>query len=158
MRHGTNRLGLLGSGVGDERRIRMSVMLSRLTVADGLWLERSLPSLMRRARPAAGAVRLEDVVLRHRPGRIGVADAYDATAALLAPFATAGAELEHRNEWYLSDEDDEDEDDEDASERPPRLRETPEHDLLVSVRVVVDATAEDAGAASLYWAALALAE
>jgi hypothetical protein len=153
----TNRLGLLGSGMGDERRIRMSVMLSRLTVADGLWLERSLPGLMRRARPAAGAVRLEDVVLRHRPGRIGVADALDATAALLEPFAAAGAELESRGEWYLSDEDDEDEDDDD-DERPPRLHETPEHDLLVSVRMVVDATAEDAGAASLYWAALALAE
>jgi hypothetical protein len=155
MRINTNRLGLLGSNVDDERRIRMSVMLSRLTVADGLWLERSLPGLMRRARPAAGAVRLEDVVLRHRRGRLGVADALDATATLLEPFAAAGAELESRGEWYVADEDDEDDDDD---ERPPRLHESPEHDLLVSVRVVIDATAEDAGAASLYWAALALAE
>jgi hypothetical protein len=155
MRINTNRLGLLGSNVDDERRIRMSVMLSRLTVADGLWLERSLPGLMRRARPAAGAVRLEDVVLRHRRGRLGVADALDATATLLEPFAAAGAELESRGEWYVADEDDEDDDDD---ERPPRLHESPEHDLLVSVRVAIDATAEDAGAASLYWAALALAE
>ncbi|MBF6591594.1 MAG: hypothetical protein IVW57_13865 [Ktedonobacterales bacterium] len=156
MRHGTNRLGALNAGVADERRLRMSVLLTRLTVADGAWLGRTLPALARSARPQPGAVRLEDVVLRYRPGRLGIADAMDATASLLQPFAVAGAEMEHRSEWYIANEDDEDEE-LFGSERPMRLDDTPEQDLLVSVRVIIDAIAEDAGAATLYWAVLALA-
>lgn len=156
MRQGNNRHGSAGA---DERRVHMSILLTRMTVADGVWLARVLPTLTRRARPRAGAVRVEDVVLRYRPGRLGVADALDATAALLEPFAAAGAEMEHRGEWYISDDEDEDDDDEElfSSEHPTKLEEAPEQDLLVSVRVIVDASAEDGGAAALYWAALALA-
>jgi hypothetical protein len=157
MKHVTNRLSALNAGMAEERRLRMSVLLARLTVSDGAWLERVLPTLMRRTRPEPGAVRVEDVVLRYRPGKLGVADAMDATAALLEPFAAAGAELEHRGEWYIADEDDEDDEELFGSERTARLDEAPEDDLLVSARVVVDAVAEDAGAAALYWAALALA-
>jgi hypothetical protein len=156
--HGTNRLGSLGAGLFDERRLHMSVSLTQLTVEDGQWLGRALPGLMRRARPGSGAVRVEDIVLRYRPGRLGVADALDATAALLEPFAVAGAELDARNEWYVADEDDEDDEELFDSDEHARLGEAPDQDLLVSARVVVDAAAEDAGAASLYWAALALAE
>jgi hypothetical protein len=152
----------LGFGPGtpsEERRIRTSVLLSRLTLADGEWLGRVLPSLQRNIRAQAGAVRVEDVVLRHRRGRLGIADAMDATAELLEPFATAGASLERRSEWYIADEDDDDDEEElFNSERRSRLDEAPEQDLLVSVRVIVDADAEDAGAAALYWAVLALAE
>jgi hypothetical protein len=157
-RHGTNRLGSLGAGLLDERRLQLSVSLTQLTVEDGLWLERALPGLMRRTRPQAGAVRVEDIVLRYRPGRLGVADALDATAALLEPFATAGAELDPRNDWYVADEDDEDDEELFEDDEHARLGDSPEQDLLVSARVVVDAIAEDAGAAALYWAALALAD
>lgn len=130
--------------------MRGRVLLKRLTVADGEWLARVLPTLQGRARPAVDAVRVEDVVLRHRPGRLGIADALDATATLLEPFAAAGATLERRNEWYIDDDDDED-------ESPRRsLFGDDEPDLIVSVRVIVDAAADDAGAAALYWAALAL--
>lgn len=130
--------------------MRARVLLKHLTVADGEWLARVLPTLQGHARPAADAVRVEDVVLRHRPGRLGIADALDATATLLDPFAAAGATLERRNEWYIDDEDDED-------EAPRRvLFDDDEPDLVVSVRVIVDAAADDPGAAALYWAALAL--
>ncbi len=101
---------------------------------------------------------MEDVVLRHRPGRLGIADAMDATAELLEPFSLAGATLERRSEWYIADEDDEDDEELFDSEHRSRLDEVPEQDLLVSVRVIIDADAEDAGAAALYWAVLALAE
>ena len=97
-----------------ERRVRTSVFLPRLTVADGVWLGRTLPSLQRNARPEPQAVRVEDVALRYRSGRLGIADALDATSTLLAPFAAAGATLEHRGEWYIAD-DDEDDDDEASS-------------------------------------------
>lgn len=156
--HGISRLGALGAGMLDERRLQLSVSLKQLTVVDGLWLERALPGLMRRTRPQSGAVRVEDIVLRYRPGRLGVADALDATASLLEPFAAAGAELESRNEWYVADEDDEDDEELFDSDQHIRLDDAPEQNLLVSARVVVDAAAEDAGAAALYWAALALAE
>lgn len=142
---------------GAERRVRATVFLPRLTVADGEWLGRVLPALQHHARPEPQAVRVEDVALRYRSGRLGIADALDATAALLHPFAAAGAALEHRGEWYIAD-DDEDEDEELFDpDRPANLRRAPEHDLLVSVRVIVDAAAEDAGAAALHWAVLGLA-
>lgn len=119
-------------------------------MADGEWLARVLPVLQGQARPAADAVQVEDIVLRHRPGRLGIADALDATATLLDPFAAAGATLERRNEWYIDDDEDED-------ENPRRtLFGDDEPDLLVSARLIVDAAADDAGAAALYWAALAL--
>ncbi len=174
-----NRPGMPG-GIGSflrqtntpssERRVHISVLMTGLTVEDGEWLARTLPALMRKSRPAHGAVRVEHVALRYRSGRLGVADALDATAALLEPFAAAGAELERRNEWYITDDDDEDDegdddDDDDLSSsslfgrgHSARLDESPEQDLLVSARLQVDATAEDAGAALLYWAALGLAQ
>src|SRR5579863_5640116 len=141
----------------DERRIQDTVFLPRLTVADGEWLARILPALQRKARAASGAVRVEDVALRYRSGRLGIADALDAATELLAPFAKAGADLEHRGEWYICD-DDENENDDDDDERPARLEDEPDQDLLLSARMAVDAAADDAGSAALHWAALALAE
>ena len=140
----------------DERRVRTSIFLPRLTIADGEWLARTLPTLQRKARPQPEAVRIEDVALRYRSGRLGIADALDATSALLEPFAAAGASLEHRGEWYISD-DDEDDDELFDADRPATLDDAPDQDLLVSVRVVVDAAGEDGGAAALYWAVLSLA-
>lgn len=139
---------------GVERRVRDSIFLPRLTVAEGQWLARALPRLQQKARPEPGAVRVEDVALRYRSGRLGIADAMDATAELLQAFAAAGADLERRGDWYISDEDEDDDEDED--ERPARLCDEPEHDLLVSARIVVDAAADDAGSAALHWVALAL--
>jgi len=139
-----------------ERRVRTSVFLPRLTVADGVWLGRTLPSLQRNARPEPQAVRVEDVALRYRSGRLGIADALDATSTLLAPFAAAGAALEHRGEWYIADDDDDD-DDTFESDRPAELSDAPDQDLLVSARVVIDASGTDGGAAALYWAVLSLA-
>lgn len=139
----------------DERRVRTSIFLPRLTVADGAWLERTLPSLQRNARPEPQAVRVEDVALRYRSGRLGIADALDATSTLLEPFAAAGAALEHRGEWYISN--DEDDDDETFnSDRPTELSDAPDQDLLVSARVIIDAAGADGGAAALYWAVLSL--
>ncbi len=139
-----------------ERRVRTSVFLPRLTVADGVWLGRTLPSLQHNARPEPQAVRVEDVALRYRSGRLGIADALDATSTLLAPFAAAGAALEHRGEWYIADDDDDD-DDKFESDRPAELSDAPDQDLLVSARVVIDASGTDGGAAALYWAVLSLA-
>ena len=139
-----------------DRRVRTSLFLPRLTVADGEWLARTLPTLQRKARPEPQAVRVEDVALRYRSGRLGIADALDATSTLLEPFAAAGAALEHRGEWYISDDDD-DEDGLFDSERPAGLKDAPGEDLLVSARVVIDAAGEDAGAACLYWAVVTLA-
>lgn len=137
------------------RRVQATVFLPRLTAADGEWLARVLPTLQRRARPEPQAVRVEDVALRYRSGRLGIADALDATAALLEPFATAGAAVEKRGEWYICDEEDDDDELFDT-DRPLRLEAVPDEDLLVSARVCVDASADDPGAAALYWAALAL--
>ncbi len=144
------------SGRPVERRIEATIFLPRLTAADGEWLARVLPVLQRKAHPEPGSVRVEDVALRYRSGRLGIADALDATAQMLAPFAAAGADLERRGDWYICDADEDDNDD-DEDERPARLSDEPDHDLLVSARMVVDAAADDAGAAALHWAGLALA-
>ena len=141
----------------NERRVRASLFLPRLTVADGEWLAEILPTLQRHARPEPQAVRVEDVALRYRSGRLGIADALDATAVLLNPFVVAGATLEHRGEWYICDEDDDEETTElFETQRPASLSRVPEQDLLVSARVTVDAAAVDAGACALYWAVIAL--
>jgi hypothetical protein len=144
----------------EERRVRDSIFLPRLTVGDGEWLRKVLPHLQGRAHAAAGAVRVEDIALRYRSGRLGVADALDATAELLAAWAAAGADLDRRSEWSVADDDDEDDDDVDdddeEEQQPARLEDEPDEDLLVSLRVVVDAAADDAGSAALHWAALAL--
>ncbi|MGH2484730.1 MAG: hypothetical protein ACRDHE_01830 [Ktedonobacterales bacterium] len=151
------RTSALFSRLADHsaRRVQATVFLPRLAVADGEWLAQVLPTLQRRARPEPRAVRVEDVSLRYRSGRLGVADALDATAALLEPFATAGATVDKRSEWYICDDDDDDDELFD-SERPATLEAAPQDDLLVSARVCVDAAADDAGAATLYWAVLAL--
>lgn len=155
MFRGQSPASRLGAGES-ERRVRATVFLPRLTVDDGIWLTRTLPALQRHARPEPQAVRVEDVSLRYRSGRLGIADALDATATLLQPFVVAGAALERRGEWYISDDDDDDDELFDP-DRPAALRHAPEHDLLVSARVVVDAAGDDVGAAALYWAVLALA-
>lgn len=142
--------------VEQTRRVRASVFLPRLTVADGVWLASVLPTLQRRAHPAPLAVRVEDVALRYRSGRLGIADALDATAVLLEPFAVAGAALERRGDWYISDDDEDAESEMFETEQPAVLKDAPDQDLLVSARVVVDAEGDDAGAAALYWAVLAL--
>lgn len=140
-----------------ERRVHATIYLPKLTTADGDWLKRTLPHLQRNARPDPHAVRVEDVVLRYRSGRLGIADALDATATLLQPLVTAGASLERRAEWYIMDDEDEEEDFFLDPDRPAKLKDAPEHDLLVSARMIVDAAAEDAGAAALHWVALSLA-
>lgn len=141
----------------NERRVRATLFLPRLTVDDGAWLARTLPALQRHARPEPQAVRVEDISLRYRSGRLGIADALDATASLLQPFVVAGAALERRGEWYISDDDEDDDDELFDPDRPAGLRHAPEQDLLVSARVMVDAAGDDSGAAALYWAVLALA-
>lgn len=153
----TRRTSSLFARPTDEsgRRVQATVFLPRLTTAEGEWLAKVLPALQRRARPEPQAVRVEDVALRYRSGRLGIADALDATAALLEPFVAAGATVEKRGEWYICDEEDDDDELFDT-ERPLRLEAAPEEDLLVSARICVDAAADDPGAAALYWAALAL--
>lgn len=156
--HGSSRHSASGRTSGDApaRRITTSLFLSNLTAADGEWLDRALPQLLRRARPQSGAVRVEDVALRYRPGHLSVADALDATAVLFAPLASAGASIERRGEWFICDEDDDDDEDFLHTRVPSSLDDTPQEDLLVSARVLVDANGDDAGAAALYWAVLAL--
>ena len=138
-----------------DRRVRASVFLPRLTVADGVWLAQTLPVLQHHARPEPLAVRVEDISLRYRSGRLGIADALDATSTLLEPLVAAGAAVDRRGEWYIADDEDEDED-LFHSERATNLSEAPGQDLLVSARVIVDAAGDDAGAAALYWAVLVL--
>ncbi|MFI5272081.1 MAG: hypothetical protein ACHQ4H_03500 [Ktedonobacterales bacterium] len=137
--------------------MRTSIFLPRLTVADGEWLAQVLPALQRNARPEPQSVRVEDISLRYRSGRLGIADALDAASALLEPFARAGAALEHRNEWYIADDDEDDDEELFETDKPAGLDEAPGQDMLVSARVVVDATGEDAGASALYWVVVALA-
>lgn len=155
MTHRRNTRAAWQGAMTVERRVRTSIFLPRLTVGDGEWLAQVLPALQHRARVQPQAVRVEDVSLRYRAGRLGIADALDATAALLEPFAAAGATIERRGEWYISDDDDDD-DTLFETEQPVGLDEAPDEDLLVSVRVVVDAAGDDSGAAALYWAVLAL--
>ena len=146
--------GTSGNG-GQERRINASVFLARLTAADGVWLNQILHALQRGVPARTDAVRVEDIVLRHRPGRIGIADAMDATAEMLRPFSVAGATLEHRNQWFIADEDDDDDTDT-PTRRLADLIKTSDDDLLVNARVIIDASVEDSGAAAIYWAILAL--
>jgi uncharacterized protein (DUF2267 family) len=150
-------VGATSGGSNQERRINASVYLAHLTAADGVWLNKILPTLQHGIRARADAVRIEDVVLRHRRGRLGIADAMDATAELLRPFATAGATLEHRNEWFVAEDDDDDDADEaPVARRLTELIKASEDDLLVNARVAINAAADDSGAAVIYWAILAL--
>ena len=159
MRQGRHRqmLGATSGSAAQERRINASVFLAHLTGADGVWLNQILPALQRGVHARADAVRVEDVVLRHRPGRLGIADAMDATAEILRPLSVAGATLDHRSQWFIADEDDDDDTDEmPVARRLADLIKTTDEDLLVNARIVIDASAEDAGAAAIYWAILAL--
>lgn len=150
-------LGATSGNAAQERRINASVFLARLTAADGAWLDQILPTLQRGVPARTDAVRVEDIVLRHRPGRIGIADAMDATAEMLRPFSVAGATLEHRNQWFIADEDDDDDDtDAPVARRLADLIKTSDDDLLVNARIIIDASVEDSGAAAIYWAILAL--
>src|SRR5260221_8285160 len=85
-------------GSPSERRVRGRIHLRHMTAADGEWLAHVLPTLQGHARPAPDAVQVEDVVLRHRPGHLGIADALDAAAILLDPFSAAGAPPPPRTE------------------------------------------------------------
>jgi hypothetical protein len=141
-----------------ERRINVSAYLAHMTAADGAWLNQILPALQHGVRARADAVHVDDVVLRHRRGRLGIADAMDATAELLRPLAVAGATLEPRGQWYIAEDDD---DDADTDETPMARRladiiRNSDDALLVNVRITIDASADDAGAAAIYWAVLAL--
>lgn len=160
MRQGRHRqIPGASNSIGQERRINVSAYLARMTAADGAWLNQVLPALQHGVRARADAVRVEDVVLRHRRGRLGIADAMDATAELLRPLAVAGATLENRNEWYIADDDDDDDDESDETPIARRLAEiikSSDEDLLVNMRIVIDAAADDSGAAAIYWAILAL--
>jgi hypothetical protein len=81
----------------------------------------------------------------------------DATAEMLRPFSVAGATLEHRNQWFIADEDDDDDDtDAPVARRLADLIKTSDDDLLVNARIIIDASVEDSGAAAIYWAILAL--
>jgi hypothetical protein len=142
----------------NEPRVHATVFLRKVTVSNGAWLARTLPKMQQRSRPEPGAVRVQDIALRYRSGRVGIADALDAAAAVLTPLAAAGAELDRRNDWYICDEDEDDEDDDEDEERPTRLSDEPKEDLLVSCRLLVNAAADDVGAAALHWIALALAQ
>ena len=151
------RTSALFSRIADhtERRVQATVFLPRLAAVDGEWLAQVLPTLQRRARPEPQAVRIEDVSLRYRSGRLGIADALDATAALLSrsprreppsrSVASGTSVTKMMTTTSLFDTD-----------RPATLDAAPQEDLLVSARVCVDAAADDPGAAALYWAVLAL--
>ena len=149
-------LGATSGSAATERRINASVFLAHLTAADGVWLNQILPALQRGVHARADAVRVEDVVLRHRPGRLGIADAMDATAEILRPFSVAGAALDHRSQWFIADDDDDDADELPVARRLAELIKATDEDLLVNARVVIDASVEDAGAAAIYWAILGL--
>ena len=150
-----------------DRRVSKSIYLPHLTAADGIWLAHILPMLQRNSRPEPGSVKVEDVSLRYRAGRLGIADALDATSELLEAFATAGVSVEHRNEWSIVDiEDTSDEENMPVTSFATAMRRAmmrseraavANEDLVVSARLTVDARAEDAGAASVYWATLTLA-
>ena len=77
----------------NEPRVHATVFLRKVTVSNGAWLARTLPKMQQRSRPEPGAVRVQDIALRYRSGRVGIADALDAAAAVLTPLAAAGAEL-----------------------------------------------------------------
>ena len=71
----TRRTSSLFARPTDEsgRRVQATVFLPRLTTEEGEWLAKVLPALQRRARPEPQAVRVEDVALRYRSGRLGIA-------------------------------------------------------------------------------------
>lgn len=135
----------------NEHRVSVSLPL-QLTVSDGEWLGRTLSATLGRVRAQVDTVVVKDVTLRYRPGRLGVADAMDAAAQVLAPLSAAGASVEPRDDWYLADEDEEEDDGEAvASKAQAWHKQYPDEDLILRARVDFNAPAEDVGAAILYW-------
>lgn len=156
-----------GAATPPERHIQQIVTLSGLTIAEGEWLAGHLPNLVGDSRASADAVTVRDVALRYRPGRLGIADALDATEQLFAPLASAGATIESRHRWEIVD--DEDEGLLMTTNGSPRsfaeamrlrqLRAKPlpdDTDLSVDAVLEVDASADDIAAAAIFWLALAL--
>ncbi|HEY8323604.1 MAG: hypothetical protein ACHQ1E_03715 [Ktedonobacterales bacterium] len=149
------------------RRIQETVTLSGLTIGEGEWLARHAPGLVGSSQAGQDAICVRDIALRYRPGRLGIADALDATEEIFAPFAAAGANIEPRHRWEIVD--DEDEGLTLTANGSPRsfaeamrlhqlrAKRMPDHvDLSVDAVLVVDAAADDLAAAALFWLALAL--
>jgi hypothetical protein len=156
-----------GSASPQQRRIQETVTLAGLTIAEGEWLAQLTPGLVGAARAAQDAVCVRDVALRYRPGRLGIADALDATEELFAAFAAAGAIIEPRHRWEIVD--DEDEGLTLTANGSPRsfaeamrlhqlrAKRLPDDvDLSVDAVLIVDAAADDIAAAAIFWLALAL--
>lgn len=150
-----------------QRRIQETVTLSGLTIAEGEWLARLTPALVGARQAGQDAICVREVALRYRPGRLGIADALDATEEIFAPFAAAGASIEPRHRWEIVD--DEDEGLTLTANGSPRsfaeamrlhqlrAKRMPDHvDLSVDAVFIVDAAADDLAAAALFWLALAL--
>jgi hypothetical protein len=110
---------------------------------------------------------VRDIALRYRPGRLGIADALDATEELFASLAAAGAMIEPRHRWEIVD--DEDEGLTLTANGSPRsfaeamrlhqlrAKRLPDDvDLSVDAVLIVDAAADDIAAAAIFWLALAL--
>lgn len=151
------------------RRVQETVTLECLTIADGEWLARVAPALLGNLRAGSDTVKVREIALRYRPGKLGIADALDATEALFAPLESAGAEIEPRRHWAIVD--DEDEGLSLTSTGSPRSfaeamrlhqlrakRMPDDVDLSVDAVLVVDAPADDLAAAGMFWLALALPE
>lgn len=150
-----------------QRRIQETVTLAGLTIAEGEWLAQLTPGLIGATRAAQDAISVRDIALRYRPGRLGIADALDATEEIFAPLAASGAIVDPRHRWEIVD--DEDEGLTLTANGSPRsfaeamrlhqlrAKRLPDDiDLSVDAILIVDAAADDIAAAALFWLALAL--
>ena len=150
-----------------QLRIQETVTLSGLTIGEGEWLARTTPGLVGTAQAAQDAICVREISLRYRPGRLGIADALDATEEIFAPFAAAGANIEPRHRWEIVDDDDEAltliangmprSAAELMRQHQLRAKRMPDSvDLSVDAVLIVDAAADDLAAAAIFWLALAL--
>lgn len=150
-----------------QRRITQDLALDRLTLADSDWLVRASAGMLKLDPVTRDAVLVRKIAFRYRPGKLGIADAYDAVEDLFAPYAALGAAIEPRDEWDIVDE--EDEVTALANLGPSasfaeamrgamlRQRRLPDGvDLAVDAVVTFDAEASDLAAAALHWLTLAL--
>lgn len=170
MAHKGNQLnGSKGGAVNPQpRRIEETVTFSGLTIAEGEWLAETTPDFTEGGCAAQDAVAVRDIALRYRPGRLGIADALDATEEIFAPLARAGAVIESRHHWEIIDDDDGDEPGMIVNGSPRSFAEAmrlhqlharrlpDDVDLSVDATLVVDAAADDRVAALLFWLALSL--
>ena len=156
-----------GGSASPQRRIQETVTLSGLTIAEGEWLALLTPGLVGAVRATPDAISVRDIALRYRPGRLGIADALDATEEIFASFATAGATIEPRHRWEIVDDEDEGltltpngsprSFAEAMRLRQLRAKRLPDDiDLAVDAILVVDAAADDLASAAMFWLALAL--